>query len=67
MNRIDFNPEMVSLARQSREMTKARLSQLTGVSATVISRCESGTSRVSDQILGRIAARSRLSAYFLLP
>ena len=55
MNSESFNPEMLSLARLSREMTKARLSELAGVSGTVISRYESGTSRVSDQILGRIA------------
>ena len=54
MNRSEFNPEMLTLARQSRDMTKARLAEQSRVSATVISRYESGTMRFTETVLSRI-------------
>ena len=52
----DFNPEMLILARRSREMTQTQLAKLSAVSPTSVSRYEMGTLPVTDDSLSRIAA-----------
>ena len=51
----EFNPEMLILARRSREMTQTQLAKLSKVSPTSVSRYEAGTLTVSDDNLSRIA------------
>ena len=52
----DFNPEMLVLARRSREMTQTQLAELSAVSPTSVSRYEAGTLAVTNDSLPRIAA-----------
>ena len=57
MNTVaDFNPEMLALARRSREMTQTQLAELCAVSPTSVSRYETGTLSVTNDALSRIAA-----------
>ena len=51
----EFNPEMLVLARRSREMTQAHLAELSAVSPTTVSRYEAGTLSVTDDSLSRLA------------
>ena len=51
----DFNPEMLVLARRSREMTQTQLAESSAVSPTSVSRYEAGTLSVTDDSLSRIA------------
>ena len=51
----DFNPEMLVLARRSREMTQTRLADVSAVSPTSLSRYETGTLSVTNDSLSRIA------------
>ena len=52
----DFSPELLVLARRSREMTQTRLAKLSGLSPTSVSRYENGTLPVASGALFRIAA-----------
>ena len=52
----DFNPEMLILARRSREMTQTQLAELSAVSSASVSRYETGTLSATDDSLSRIAA-----------
>ena len=57
MNTVtDFNPEMLALARRSREMTQTQLAELSALTATSVSRYETGTLSVANDALSRIAA-----------
>lgn len=51
----DFNPEMLILARRSREMTQAQLSKSSEVSSVTISKYEQGTLNVLNDKLIRLA------------
>ena len=53
---VYFNPEMLILARRTREMTQTQLGKLAAVSPTSISRYEMGTLSVPDDNLSRIAS-----------
>ena len=57
MNSVaDFNPEMLVLARKSREMTQTQLAELSKLSPASVSRYETGTLSVTDDNLSRIAS-----------
>ena len=51
----DFNPEMLALARRSRELTQTELAELSAVTRTSISRYEMGTLPVPNDSLCRLA------------
>ena len=51
----DFNPEMLTLARRSRELSQTQLAEMCTVSSTSVSRYEAGTLSVTDDNLSRIA------------
>lgn len=51
-----FNPEMLILARRSRELTQSQLGKLSALSAASVSRYEMGTLPVSEENLSRISA-----------
>ena len=51
----DFNPEMLSLARQTRQLTMTRLAKLVGVKVATISKYESGTMETNPDRLSKIA------------
>ena len=56
MNAVaDFNPEMLALARRTREMTQTRVAELSSLSPTSVSRYETGTLLVASDALARIA------------
>ena len=61
---VDFNPEMLILARHSREMTQTQLAELSAVSPTSVSRYETGTLAVTDDSLARIASALNYPASF---
>ena len=50
-----FNPEMLALARRSRELSQVRLAKLSGVGSTKISKYEAGTLSVTNDALSRLA------------
>ena len=56
MTVAEFNPEMLALARRSRELTQQKLAELSGVPRTKVSRYEAGTLSVADDMLSRLAA-----------
>ena len=54
MNDSNFHPEMLTLARNSRGMTKGRLADLVNISGTAIGRLEAGTLAMTDGVLERV-------------
>ena len=50
-----FNPEMLSLARNTRRLTKTQLAKLAGVSLSAVSRYETGNLPISAERLAKIA------------
>ena len=66
MNDNNFHPEMLTLARNSRGMTKGRLADLVDVSGTAIGRLEAGTLTMTNTVLERICdALDYGSSFFL--
>ena len=61
----EFNPEMLTLARRSRELTQVQVAELSGLSPTSISRYEMGTLSVSESSLTRIAVALSCPVNFL--
>ena len=51
----EFNPEMLILARRTREMTQLEVAKLSSVTRTSVSRYESGNLTIPDETLSRIA------------
>ena len=51
-----FNPEMLALARRSRELTQTQLAKLSGVENATISKYEAGSLPVTNNALSRLAA-----------
>ena len=51
----DFNPEMLTLARNTRQVTKTQLARLVGVSLPTISKYESGTMAINSDWLSKVA------------
>ena len=51
----EFNPEMLSLARKTRRLTKTELAKLVGVSMATMSRHEMGTLPINAERLSKLA------------
>ena len=56
ITRLTVNPELITLARQSRGITQSELAKRIGISAGVMSRYESGTRPVTHDNLTEIAS-----------
>ena len=52
----DFNPEMLTLARNTRQLTKTQLAKLAGVSLPAVSRYETGNLGITSDRLSKFAA-----------
>ena len=51
----DFNPQMLTLARNTRQLTKTQLAKLAGVSLPAVSRYEAGNLAITAERLSEIA------------
>src|SRR5689334_5103090 len=49
-----FNPEMLVLAREARQITQSETARMLGISQGLLSRIEAGITDVSDELLKRI-------------
>ncbi len=54
-----FNPAMLTLARESRELTQAELAARTGVPQAIISRLEAGITQSNDEYISLMAGKLR--------
>ena len=52
----EFNPEMLSLARRSRQLSQVRLAESSGVTNTSISKYEAGVLPMTEDALDNLAA-----------
>lgn len=59
-----FNPGMVTIARESREMTQAELSVRSRIPQAVVSKLEGGVARPSDEHVTSLAGATRYPATF---
>ena len=53
---VDFNPEMLVLARESRGHTQSSLARSVGVVQATISKAESATIPVSEELVAKLSA-----------
>ena len=60
----DFNPEMLRLARLSRNLTQGKLATLTNLSTASVSRYEAGTLEITNERLSSLAAALDYPAKF---
>ena len=52
----EYNPEMLVLARRSRQLSQIQLAELSGVTRSAISRYEAGVQPVTENVIDRIAS-----------
>ena len=59
-----FNPAMLTVARESRELTQAELAQKSQIPQAVLSKLEGGVARPSDEQIGMLAVATRYPISF---